>query len=246
MTRKGCPQPTWTRKQEMQAARMKEDGTPIAEIAAALGKTYGAVSVRLSKLGATKQIGRIRRKPGEFLAAVADLCGPHMRRKRMSDGDIAAALDVYPQEVFLARKKLGIPRQISPHECGRRSARSRYGNCSGGHSQQGRPNDTPLTDEQRQLAARYVKLAYRVASDWMRANPRADRDEVFSAANLGLVRAARSKDVGCVSFGLYASKTIRLTIQERIWRTRCPLGFREARQRQFTPPKIVQHGREYA
>jgi len=98
-----CDRP-WTRAEEQRAVALRAARHTIASIARELGRTYGAVSVRLSKLGATRARPG-RRRPGDFLTAVAGAC----RCGARTDRRVAELLGSTHQEVFRARKKLGIP-----------------------------------------------------------------------------------------------------------------------------------------
>ena len=56
-----------------------------------------------------------------------------------------------------------------------------------------RRKPTPLTDDQRDLAANYLPLALRIAAGFAKLNPK-KTPSIYSDANLGLVEAARSFD----------------------------------------------------
>ncbi len=246
MTRKGCPQPQWTRKQEMLVCHMREAGKSIGECAAAVGKSYGAVSVRLSKLGATKVNDRGRRGRGEFLAAVAALCVPAASRHRRSDKDIAAILDVYPQEVFRARKKLGIRRQITPHQCAARAARRRTGDYRWGQGGKHERPQQPLTPDQRSLAeglALSGGVVAAIARSLAGMFPR-DLDAVESAVALAVVKAARTFDPAKQragdpkAFFNHAYCTARGEVMMLVRESR-PLGYRKDKD---VPPAVITRG----
>lgn len=104
----------WTKLEERRAVELRQVRYTIAAVARALDRPYGAVSVKLSRLGATKRRST-RRRPGEFLAAVAATCKPGV-----SDRDAARVLNRPHQEIFRARKRLGISAGVTLSEAARR------------------------------------------------------------------------------------------------------------------------------
>lgn len=104
----------WTKLEERRAVELRRQRHTLAAVARALGRTYGAVSRKLFKLGATRRQGA-RRRPGAFLRAVARLSRPGR-----SDGETAAALGCTVQRVWRARKRLGIPPGLTYAQAGAR------------------------------------------------------------------------------------------------------------------------------
>ncbi len=100
----------WTKLEERRAVELRAARHTIASVARTLGRSYGSVSMKLSLLGVTTA-RPTRRGRGEFLEAVRRAC-----RKGRSDVRIAEALKSTPQEVFKARKKLGIKAGVTYSE----------------------------------------------------------------------------------------------------------------------------------
>ncbi len=97
----------WTILEQRRAVELRRQRHTIAYVARVLNRTHGAVSVYLSRLGATRRVTR-RRRPGQFLASVRRLARPGV-----SDRDIARRLHTTHQEVCRARRKLGIPAGVT-------------------------------------------------------------------------------------------------------------------------------------
>jgi hypothetical protein len=87
------------------------------------------------------------------------------------------------------------------------------------------PPPTPLTEERRALAERYIPLALGVAGPYMRRSPRRAQ-EYRSAALLGLVEAAAAYDPDQhANFHAYARRRIAWELHDARIAGR-PLGFR--------------------
>lgn len=233
MTVRGHKQVEWTRKQEITVCQMREAGKTISECAAAVGKSYGAVAVRLSKLGVCKKLSAPRRKPGGFLEAVKKLCfKSNGQSRQLCDSRMALILNSTTQEVFKARKKLGISRRTSQSACVKKSwmTRRRKKKLDQG-AWSGNRNDTPLTKSQQDLITSHLYvLSEPVVLGRIRRNP-SKQDEIESAAMYGLVIAARSyKSVK--EFARLARKSVRLNITRELLISISPLGYRRANKEQ--------------
>lgn len=84
-----------------------------------------------------------------------------------------------------------------------------------------------LTEGARQLAERFMPLAKSMARSYVSAHPRL-RDEIVSAAYLGLTRAAGEYDESLnVDFSTFARPVIKNAIRHELRGSR-PLGYRES------------------
>lgn len=103
----------WTRKEEDDAVAAALAGESIRGIAERTGRTYSAVSQKVSKKLRERGLGRTepkRYKAGEFATLVARLARPGV-----SDGDVAKILGCYQSQVTTTRRKLGIPPGCRKH-----------------------------------------------------------------------------------------------------------------------------------
>lgn len=92
----------WTRKEEQLAVRLRAEGCRIASVAVALGRTYGQVSVKLSRLGATVPVPNRRS---------VKVLGQAVRRavaRGHTDREVAVVLGMTHQEVWKVRTRLGL------------------------------------------------------------------------------------------------------------------------------------------
>ena len=93
----------------------------------------------------------------------------------------------------------------------------------------------PLNEQQQDLARRYVPFARSIAGPFAKARPQ-ERDEIESAAYLGLTRAAGNYDLSRgVKFATYAKNRIRGEILDTL-RNLVPRGFR----RSGDQPRLVR------
>lgn len=92
----------WTRKEEQLAVRLRAEGCRIASVALALGRTYGQVSVKLSRLGATVPV------PNRRSAKVLEQAVRRAVARGHTDRQAAVVLGMSHQEVWKVRTRLGL------------------------------------------------------------------------------------------------------------------------------------------
>jgi hypothetical protein len=174
----------------------------ISYIAKILDRNYGQVSVKLSRMGLTKQIIN-RRKPNRFLECIKLACEPGK-----SDRMIARELQTTHQEVFKARKKLGIISGIRPCWI----------------------NSNTLIYRGNILASNptNIQIAISIAEKWGHTVP-CLRDEFLSRAMLCLVQCSRSfqKTKG-YEFQTYLKLRLKYDMKKTC-RNSVPLGYRTNR-----------------
>lgn len=106
----------WTTGEVRRLLDLRAQRHTLTACARALERTVGSVSMKLSTAGQCRPYKANRRKRGNFPAAVRRLCKPGR-----ADREVAERLGTTTQEVFRARKKLGIPAGLTPAEASRRS-----------------------------------------------------------------------------------------------------------------------------
>jgi hypothetical protein len=95
----------WTRKEELALVQMVGDGSTLATVAAALGRTYPSVRKRAWELGTYSRRLREGRATTVFLAHY---------RAGLSDPEIAARAGLTVNGVWRKRRRLRLPPNVRP------------------------------------------------------------------------------------------------------------------------------------